>query len=508
VSDIPDGLYELWVGYNSPHGYKGYGVQVDAERGDGGFDLSGSQFREDRAGIFSLTGATNTLQIHRGWGWYNVDYFELRPATIRTPAPIQPQLVDDLATPSTQHLMNYMASIYGSKTLSGQQHDSSKNLAFPTQSYLTKSGGVTPAIRGADFIEYSPSRRAFGSNPNTETEQTINWARQTGGIATMMWHWNAPADLVNSQEWPWWRGFYTQATTFDLPGALANPSGADYQLLLRDIDAIAGELQKFDDAGVPVIWRPLHEAQGAWFWWGAHGPETFKDLWHVMYDRLTDVHGLHNLIWEFTSSAADAGHLEWYPGDEVVDMIGLDVYTDQSSSMSGQWLDILDAYDGRKIIALSETGTLPNANLLDERGIKWSYLSPWVNVWNDYSAAHLQAMLNHDDVITLSELPLMPWSNLAPTLPGDFNKDNVVDTADYVVWRNGVGTTYTQFDYDTWRANFGRAGGSGAIAINLATVPEPAGTAVWLTVILALTRVRQSRRSRLLQGKLLGQHQF
>ena len=55
------------------------------------------------------------------------------------------------------------------------------------------------------------------------------------------------------------------------PSALADPAGEDYALLLRDIDAIAVELQKFEDAGVPVIWRPLHEAQGGWFWWGAQG---------------------------------------------------------------------------------------------------------------------------------------------------------------------------------------------------------------------------------------------
>src|SRR5690606_20982603 len=192
-------------------------------------------------------------------------------------------------------------------------------------------------------------------NPQNETEQTIAWARETGGIVTMMWHWNAPADLVDSGEWRWWRGFYTNATTFDLPGALADPQSSDYGLLLRDIDTIADELQKFEDAGVPVIWRPLHEAQGGWFWWGDHGPEHFKQLWHLMYDRLTHEHGLDNLIWEFTSSAAEGDHLDWYPGDDVVDMIGLDVYTTESSNMSGPWIDVLEHYNGEKMIALSET---------------------------------------------------------------------------------------------------------------------------------------------------------
>ena len=118
------------------------------------------------------------------------------------------------------------------------------------------------------------------------------------------------------------------ATTFNLPAALDNPDGSDYQLLLRDIDAIAVQLQKYEDAGVPVIWRPLHEAaRASWFWWGAHGPENFKELWHVMHDRLTNHHGLHNLIWEFTSIGVNGDEDDWYPGDDEVDIVGLDIYT-------------------------------------------------------------------------------------------------------------------------------------------------------------------------------------
>ena len=264
-------------------------------------------------------------------------------------------------------------------------------------------------------MEYSPSRIARGANPRNESEQSIQWAQQTGGIVTMAWHWNAPANLINTTDHEWWRGFYTHATTFNLPGALANPAGNDYQLMLRDIDAIAVELQKFETAGVPVIWRPLHEAQGGWFWWGAHGPETFKQLWNLTYDRLTNVHGLHNLIWEFTA-AVDGNHLAWYPGDDVVDMVGIDIYTDPSSSMSGQWYDILQHYNGRKLIALSETGTLPNPEVMEQWGIDWSYFAPWNGTFVDaFTPAQLQATLGHEDVITLDELPVMPWSVLAPS---------------------------------------------------------------------------------------------
>jgi mannan endo-1,4-beta-mannosidase len=390
--------------------------------------------------------------------------------------------------------MNYMTDLYGSKTLSGHQHEASDNLPFPSSTFLNLSGGLQPAIRSSDFIAYSPSRIEFGSNPKNESEQSIAWAQQTGGVISMSWHWNAPTDLVNDPcpdsmcpgLYPWWRGFYTNGTTFDLPGALADPGGEDYQLILRDIDAIADELQKFEDAGVPVVWRPLHEAQGGWFWWGAHGPDAFKDLWNLVYDRMTNVHGLHNLIWEFTSSAALGDHLDWYPGDDVVDIVGLDIYTAPSSSMSGEWYDVLEHYNGQKMIALSESGTLPNADLMDAYGIGWSYYSIWQDGFlDDFTPAEVQALMGDDDIITLDELMLMPWSDSFAALPGDYNGNGTVDAADYTAWRDAMTAgatalpndptpgTVDETDFMYWRAHFGDVLGSGADAGQVA-VPEPA----------------------------------
>jgi mannan endo-1,4-beta-mannosidase len=521
-ANVPDGWYELWVGYTAPYDPvlgKGYDYVVDGVSGSGHFDYRGNQWSADRAGIFDLTGVTNSLQINRGWGYYNVDYLELRPFTPPTLLPVSNQLVDSQADRPTQMLMNYLVSQYGQKTLSGLQHNSSDNLSFPVSQYLSQSGGVSPAIRGSDLIDYSPSRVAFGENPQNETEQTIAWAKQTGGVVSVMWHWNAPANLVNTpcggscgeDDYPWWRGFYTPGTTFDLPGALANPSGGDYQLLLRDIDAIASQLQKYEDAGVPVIWRPLHEAQGGWFWWGAHGPETFKELWHLTYDRLTNHHGLHNLIWEFTSFT-DGDHLDWYPGDDEVDMIGLDIYTDPTATMNGQWYDILEHYNGRKLIAVSETDTLVNPDTMNLWDTKWSYVAPWAwdYVRSEYAnsgysmsqlSSILQQFLNHEDVITLSALPVLPWSDLAPELPGDYNTDGSVDAADYTVWRDSLGQSGAGLpadgdgdgvigdgDYAVWRLYFGQT----ASGLGSSPVPEPSSVGLLSLALLGVFCQRSS----------------
>jgi mannan endo-1,4-beta-mannosidase len=516
-ANVPPGLYELWVGYNSRYGHKGYGVQVGDERGDGYFDGTGqSEYAADRAGLFQLDGSNNALSIRKSWGYYDIDYLELRPATAREPAPVAPTLVDPLATPATQTLMSYLTETYGQKTLAGQQGYVGSGGSFPSPTYLARSAGLVPALRGSDFIEYSPSRRAHGASPNGETERIIDWAQQTGGVVSMMWHWNAPTDLIDQPGKEWWRGFYADATTFDVAAALSAPGSAKYDLLVSDIDAIAGELQKFQAAGVPVIWRPLHEAQGnpesaggAWFWWGAQGPQPFKQLWRLMHDRLTNVHGLHNLIWEYTSSDAYEGFEDWYPGDDVVDMVGLDIYTDRSSSMSGAWLNMLDEFDGKKLIALSETGTLPDPALFDERGIRWSYFSPWqadggsLGVTSNYTAAELQAVLGHQDVITLDELPVMPWSFLA-TADADFDQDGVVSGSDFLLWQRKVG----EFDGDAadpngdgyvdgadlavWLYQFGAASSGAGPAVR--GVPEPAARSaiVWAIAALLATARRQA----------------
>jgi mannan endo-1,4-beta-mannosidase len=237
----------------------------------------------------------------------------------------------------------------------------------------------------------------------------------------------------------------------------------------------------------------------AWFWWGAKGPQAFKDLWHLMYHELTDVKGLHNLIWEFTSSAAQGNHLDWYPGDDVVDMVGLDVYTDPAANMEGQWHDTLQFYNGRKLLALSETGTLPNPTDLNSLGIKWSYFSPWT--WDylrsqytsrGYTEAQIQAalsgLLNNSSIVNLNGLPLLPWKTGAPNLPGDYNYDGVVDASDYTVWRDSMGQSVAKgngadgngnglvdsSDYDVWRLYFGQTSGGSASSV---AVPEPAA---WL----------------------------
>lgn len=181
------------------------------------------------------------------------------------------------------------------------------------------------------------------------------------------------SDLINNDTVKWWSGFYSYATTFNLTAAL-DPSSANYQLLLRDIDAIAVQLLRLQAANIPVLWRPLHEADGTWFWWGAYGPESCKTLYRLIFTRLTEYHKLRNLIWVWNSVSP-----AWYPGDDVVDIVGYDSYppVGDHGPVSLQYQQLISLVKDKKMATLPEVGTIPDPDLLKAYKVDWSYFVTW-----------------------------------------------------------------------------------------------------------------------------------
>lgn len=185
----------------------------------------------------------------------------------------------------------------------------------------------------------------------------------------------SPSGTYNSADQPWWSNFYTKATSFDVAAAMNNQNSNDYKLLIRDIDAIATQLKRLQAANIPVLWRPLHEAEGGWFWWGAKGSDPCKRLYRLMYDRLTNYHGLNNLLWVWNS--ADPS---WYPGNDVVDIVSADIYSTAGdhSSQSSTYKKLQSLSGGGKLIALGEVGNIPDPVSTRSDGSNWAW---WV-VWN------------------------------------------------------------------------------------------------------------------------------
>jgi mannan endo-1,4-beta-mannosidase len=403
VFEAPAGVYRLEVRARSPYGSKYFEGKVARCPFSGFFD-EGKEFSVRDCGLVELHAGRNELAIGGGWGHFEITGLTLTRAEVPAPPAAGPGLpANKNATPAAKALLKMIADGYGKHTLSGQME--SGDLAV-----LNQAGADGPAIFASDLMFYSPSMVERQGLPKDHSE-TVLRTLAGGHVASLMWHWNAPADLVITDKIPWWRGFLTEGTTFDVAAALADPAGANHALLLRDIDAIALQLRKFADAGVPVLWRPLHEADGAWFWWGAKGPEAFKKLWRLMFDRLTRHHRLNHLLW--VATIEDSG---WYPGDDVVDVVAIDAYPDdREDPLVGRWQKQRDFYDGRKPLALGEYPGVPDIPRMRRLGVHWAWFCSWQRDHGPKLTPpeEIRRIYQSPDVITLSELPSLKQTALS-----------------------------------------------------------------------------------------------
>lgn len=406
-----DEKVQLYIGYAAPYGTKNNLVYVNGNNLGNLTFPENKKFSELDAGKINLKKGENVLSIEKRWGWFEVDYIRLDVAKESAAWNISNMPVNANASPEAIGLYRFLLKNFGKTTFAGQFQSEDK-LYTQTNSeldYLKKLTDKYPAVYGNDLIDYSPSRIEFGSSTKA-TDDVINFAKNAGGMVTLTWHWNAPTDLPNTSESPWWSGFYTRATTFDIATVINQPESERYALLLRDIDAIAVQLKKLQDEKIPVLWRPLHEAEGTWFWWGAKGPEACKKLWILLYERLTNHHQLNNLIWVWTTTDSPFA-LDWYPGDAYVDILGVDVYlADGDYSVSAAMFDNLrNIFEGKKMLTMSENGTIPDPDKLYSEEAPWSYFCTWVGSFlfdgKQNTEAHIKRVFNHENITTADELP-------------------------------------------------------------------------------------------------------
>ena len=395
------GVYNLNIRYAAPFGEKYNFVYVNNVNLGAVHFAPSNTFRETLAGKIYLEKGSNTVAVVKEWGYFELDDIRLEKSLPSEINHVAADLVIPNPSAASTALYGLLSKTYGKVILSGQYGG---DVEF---NRIKSVSGKTPLIRGFDLIEYSPSRVAHGAT-STETEKAIAWHGQKG-IVTFAWHWNAPKDLIDQPGKEWWRGFYTEATTFDVTKAMNDPASEEYTLIIRDIDAIAVQLKKLKDANVPVLWRPLHEAEGAWFWWGAKGPEPCKWLWKLVFDRLVNWYQLNNLIWVWTSTASAAA-ADWYPGDNYVDIIGADIYLPAGTYSSNfiMFDNLASIFGGKKIITLSENGPIPDPERLFRERASWNWFCTWsgdfITDSQSNSSAHINATYNHEYVITLDEL--------------------------------------------------------------------------------------------------------
>lgn len=358
-----------------------------------------------------LAAGTHEITVKPYWGYVDYDCLKLTSNTsitadtYKVTAPLSNPNADD----NTKRLYKFLCDIYGKYSLTGQYADDGRKSSEYKRIYNETGGHF--AVLGMDMSGYSLGSVANGTNSNT-VEHAYDWYNNGGGIVTLCWHWTSPVDYqVNDGQNPWYSSFYKEASKLELDKIMNGEDEAGYELLMQDIDNISYQLERLRDAGVPVLWRPLHEASGGWFWWGNCQPESYIKLWNVMYDKMTNEHGLTNLIWVW--NAQDAA---WYPGDETVDIVATDIYAGNhvDSCYSGSFAYLAEIPTESKLVALSENGCVMDPDKVMQGNSRWLYWGTWSNPFtidkgflnDEYTTMEvLDKAYQSDRTLTLEELP-------------------------------------------------------------------------------------------------------
>ena len=406
--DMPkDGYYTLFINYKLPSDRTNKIQNLTLNGNSAGqvsFGLTDEFTVIKGAGKIKLSKGKNTIGIEKSWGWVQIDYIEITEFEA-TPWNISPTPVTPEPTESAQKLYGFLLENFGKRTISGVM----------TERPFENDGKYTPQ----DFTTQTKSSEEQWyqgyTHASLEMAKTV-W--KAGGIPAFNWHWKDPMKEVEA--------FYTQSsgntpyTEFSITKAYDSEAkkwkteSDEYKAIVRDMEIVADSLLTLQKEGIALIWRPLHEASGAWFWWGTDGAEPCVALYKLMFDTFVNKKGLHNLIWVWTTDeATDA--LDWYPGDEYVDIVGRDYYyyprEANHASLISSFEKVKEMYGAKKIVTLSENGSVPYPDSMKADGANWSWFMPWygdyaMESWaNDNNAESWKTVMNNEYTITLEDMP-------------------------------------------------------------------------------------------------------
>lgn len=276
-------------------------------------------------------------------------------------------------------------AIFATAAVGDQIKVTIKDVAAGAQGSL-KGSDWAEIVSGTDYFDISGDNYTY-----TITDAMLTKLKEGGLIVAGHDYTVTGVYLVSNG------GNLNAKNNFDAEAALT-PGTWQNNVLEADIAKVAGYLKQLQDANIPVLWRPFHEAAGdytwgAWFWWGYKGVDVTKRLWVYLHDKLTVDFGLNNLIWVWTVQTSNEGQLATleqtkaaYPGDEYVDIIGCDLYETAPLTTQSEKFDLVCATaDGKKMVGLCECGNLLDPVTAYADNALWLYFMRWYDM-NDSGA--------------------------------------------------------------------------------------------------------------------------
>ncbi len=308
--------------------------------------------------------------------------------------------VNSNATPEARELLREIDLISGHATLTGQHNFPNHLSRWSDRVYdLT---GKFPAIFGQDFGFSGGEDKDSADGRPSMVEEAIRQYRN-GAVIALTWHAVRPTD---DEPVTFRDSVQGHLTDFEW-NELLTPGTDIYNRWVEQVDVIAGYLRQLQAAGVPVLFRPYHEMNGNWFWWGGRpGEHGSAALYRQLYDRFVNVHHLDNLVWVWNvnSPGGNAGPIDgYYPGTKYADIVTMDIYGKFDQSYYTSMLALAED----KPIALAEVGAMPSLEVLAQQP-RWAYFMMWSGMGEATNSPELlQAMFHARNVLNRGDAPFL-----------------------------------------------------------------------------------------------------
>ncbi|MBC7867105.1 MAG: beta-mannosidase [Gloeobacteraceae cyanobacterium ES-bin-316] len=353
----------------------------------------------------------------------------------------QPALIDPGATKETKALYYNLHRLSKQQILFGHQHATEYGhgwRADENRSDVKSVTGSHPAVIGVDFSGLSGRPADMIEAEKKLLKKNIEDTYNRGGVTTISWHFSNP---LSAGGFYWKDSVSVPSVKYLIPGGSQHEK---YKTILQTIGSFVNTIKGKDGKAVPMIFRPYHEFDGDWFWWGkAHcTKEEFVALWKFTVGYLRDSLAVHNFIYAFSPDNkfnTEAQYLDRFPGNEWVDMVGMDNYGDWGRDGSYDLaagikkIKIVSDYaiKAGKLAAFTETGleSIPNPSWwtetlmksLKDAKLELSYVLVWRN--DDTSPTHYYAPFpGHSSVPDFLKFYNDPYTLFENDLSGMYKK--------------------------------------------------------------------------------------
>jgi len=308
------------------------------------------------------------------------------------------------ASPEARALLKYFQSISGEYLMTGQHNF--PNIQEKNSQFAANYMGKTPVVYSTDWgFALGGDKDSYKARQKIVDE--VIKQNKLGSIITICWHAVPPTadEPVTFQPLPGADSTKLESVQGRLLDQqfkdILTPGTALYKHWCKQVDTIAVYLKKLQDAHIPIVWRPYHEMNGNWFWWGGRVIQdkysTVK-LYRQLFDRLVNYHKLNNLIWMWNvdrPSTPERKFTNFYVGDKYFDIASLDVY---GSDFNQNYYDSLLALANGKPIALGEVGNPPTTDVI-KRQPKWTYYVIWAGMVRNTTKKEFQKLINDSHVL-------------------------------------------------------------------------------------------------------------